>query len=204
MNLTMHSIIIELSFHAWTKRSLKIEFGKNWCQNYNPKWSIFKKSVHLPAFLHNFHTYTIIYFSDPIIKISWEKLGSSRFVEFCHKRSMPSKAIQNGILSIIHAINKPNCWHEALILYLVSENELLKPNQFHCLEFPRLLPCNCSLIGLWLAQQAPWFCKTRVNVFFQNLVPIKQHKWCRPYYLGITIFSNHAWIFHWFIFSFKS
>ena len=53
------------------------------------------------------------------------------------------KAIQNEILSIIHAINKPNCWHKALILYLVSENGLLKPNQFHCLELPRLLPYNC-------------------------------------------------------------
>ena len=62
--------------------SLGLELGKNWCQNYNPKWLFFKKSVYLPAFLHNFHTYTIIYFSDPIIKISWEKLGSSGFVEF--------------------------------------------------------------------------------------------------------------------------
>ena len=44
--------------------------------------------------------------------------------------SCPSKAMQNGILGIIQAINKPNCWQEALIVYLVSENELSKPNQF--------------------------------------------------------------------------
>ena len=43
----------------------------------------------------------------------------------------PTKAVQNGIFSIIHAIDTPNCWQEALILYLVSEQELLTPNQFH-------------------------------------------------------------------------
>ena len=48
--------------------------------------------------------------------------------------------MQNGILSIIQAINKPNCWKEALILYLVSENEFSKPNQFRCLEIHQLLP----------------------------------------------------------------
>ena len=73
---------VTLPSRFWTKRSLGLEFGKNWCQNYNPKWPFFKKSVYLPAFLHNFHTFTITYFSDPKIKISWEKFGSSRFVEF--------------------------------------------------------------------------------------------------------------------------
>ena len=67
--------------------------------------------------------------------------------------SCPSKAMQNGILSIIQAINKPNCWQEALILYLVSENELPKPNQFCCLEIHRLLPKSWPKTGLWLAQQ---------------------------------------------------
>ena len=47
--------------------------------------------------------------------------------------------MQNEILSIIHAINKPNSSHKAFILYLVSENETLKPNWFHCLEIPRLI-----------------------------------------------------------------
>ena len=32
--------------------------------------------------------------------------------------------MQNGIVSIIQAKNKPNCWQEAFILYLVRENEL--------------------------------------------------------------------------------
>ena len=67
--------------------------------------------------------------------------------------SCPSKAMQNGILSLIQAINKPNCWQEALILYLVSENELSKPNQFHCLEIHRFLPLNWCKTGLWLAQK---------------------------------------------------
>ena len=67
--------------------------------------------------------------------------------------SCPSKAMQNGILSIIQAINKPNCWQEALIMYLVSENELSKPNQFRCLEIHRFLTLNWSKTGLWLAQK---------------------------------------------------
>ena len=54
--------------------------------------------------------------------------------------------MQNGILSIIQAINKQNCWQEALILYLGSENELLKPKQFRCLEIHRLLLYTLQLI----------------------------------------------------------
>ena len=65
--------------------------------------------------------------------------------------------MQNGILSIIQAINKPNCWQEALIMYLVSENELSKPNQFRCLEIHRLLPL--------LSKTNTWFSKTR-GIFF--------------------------------------
>ena len=33
-------------------------------------------------------------------------------------------------------MNKPNCWQEALILYLVSENDIFKANQFRCLKVP--------------------------------------------------------------------
>ena len=50
--------------------------------------------------------------------------------------------MQNGILGIIQAINKPNCFQEALIVYLVNENELSKPNQLRCLEVHRFLPLN--------------------------------------------------------------
>ena len=82
--------------------------------------------------------------------------------------SCPSKAMQNGILSIIQAINKPNCWREALILHLVSENELSKPNQFLCLEIHLFLPLNWCETGLWLAQKT-WFSKTKVILFFENL-----------------------------------
>ena len=53
-------------------------------------------------------------------------------------------AKQNGILSIIHAINRPDSWHKAFILYLVSENETLKPNQCHYLEIPQLIAYKCS------------------------------------------------------------
>ena len=68
--------------------------------------------------------------------------------------SCPSKAMQNGILSIIQVINKPNCWQEALILYLGNENELSKPNQFRCLEIHRrFLPLDSSKTGVWLAQK---------------------------------------------------
>ena len=73
--------------------------------------------------------------------------------------SCPSTAMQNGILSIIQAINKPNCWQEARIMYLVSENELSKRNQFRCLEIPRFLPVNWSKTGLWLAQKTHDFAK---------------------------------------------
>ena len=45
-----------------------------------PKVAIFKSLVYLPVFLHNFHTYTIVYFSYQITNISWEKL----FLYICH------------------------------------------------------------------------------------------------------------------------
>ena len=38
--------------------------------------------LYSPAFFHNFHTYTTVYFSHPIIKISWEKFGLLWFIEF--------------------------------------------------------------------------------------------------------------------------
>ena len=87
--------------------------------------------------------------------------------------SCPSKAMQNGILSLIQAINKPNCWQEALILYLVSENELSKPNQFRCLEIHRFLPENWSKTGLWLAQKTLDFAKQR---WFYSLKSSNQHR----------------------------
>ena len=76
--------------------------------------------------------------------------------------------MQNGILSIIHATNKQNCWRGALILYLVIENELLKPNKFRCLEIPGLLPYNYSKKGIWLAQQTPSGSKTGVRFFLKT------------------------------------
>ena len=77
--------------------------------------------------------------------------------------------MQNGILSIIQVINKPNCWQEALILYLASENELSKPNPFRCLEIHRFLPLNWCKTDLWLAQKNTWFSKPKVILFFENL-----------------------------------
>ena len=38
--------------------------------------------LYSPAFFHNFHTYTTVYFGHPIIKISWEKFGLLWFIEF--------------------------------------------------------------------------------------------------------------------------
>ena len=65
---------VTLSSRYWTERSLAKEFGQSWCLNYNPT-PFFKYSTHLRAVLHNFYTYTIVSFSHPIIKISWEKFG---------------------------------------------------------------------------------------------------------------------------------
>ena len=45
-----------------------------------PKIDIFKSLGYLPVFLHNLNTYTIVYFSYQITKISWEKL----FLYICH------------------------------------------------------------------------------------------------------------------------
>ena len=113
--------------------------------------------------------------------------------------SCPSKAMQNGILSIIQAINKPNCWQEALIVYLVSENELSMPNQFRCLEIHRFFPLNWSKTGI----KNTWFSKTKVILFFENLVTTIEHKWwCSD--VDIRIFLPDAYIFLWFIFSFTS
>ena len=77
MNLTMHSTTIELSFHTCNlafKVLDKEEPGTRVCQKMmsklQPKMPIFQK-ISASTCLHvNFHTYTIIYFSDPIIKIS--------------------------------------------------------------------------------------------------------------------------------------
>ena len=75
MNLTMNISIIELSFHACNfafkvldREEPGARFWLDFGQNYNLKLPFFKKSVYLPAFLHNIRTYTIIYFIDPIIK----------------------------------------------------------------------------------------------------------------------------------------
>ena len=139
----------------------------------------------------------------PIIKISWEKFGLLWFIVFLTYTSCSSKAVQNGILSIIQDINKPNCWKEALIMYLVSDNELSKPNQFRCWEIHRFLPLNWSKTGFWLAQKNTWFCKTKVILFFENLVATIERKWwCSD--VDITIFLQDALIFLWFIFSFTS
>ena len=78
MNLIMGSTIIELSIHAcnFVLKALDREGpgARVWPRLMSklvPKIAIFKKqSVYLPAVLHNFHSYTIIYLSDPIIKIS--------------------------------------------------------------------------------------------------------------------------------------
>ena len=73
---------VTLSLRYCTERSLGLEFGPNWCYNYNPKEPFVKISLYSPAFLHNSHTYTTVYFSHPIIKISWEKFGLLWFTEF--------------------------------------------------------------------------------------------------------------------------
>ena len=82
--------------------------------------------------------------------------------------------MQNGLLGIIQAINKPNCWQEAPILYWVSENESY----------------NWSKTGLWLAQQTHDVAKQRWFFFFERLVTIIKHKWCSD--LDITIILPDA------------
>ena len=85
MNLTIDSTIRELSVHAcnFVLKVLNREepgarVWPNWCHNYTPKLPFFKISVYLPAFLYNFHTYNIIYFSHQMIKVIWEKFGLLR------------------------------------------------------------------------------------------------------------------------------
>ena len=46
-------------------------------------------------------------------------------------------------------------------MYLVSENELSKPNELRCLGIHRFLPLNLSKTGLWLAQKTHDFAKQR-------------------------------------------
>ena len=153
MNQTMDSTIVEFLLHknnfvlTWldreepgVKRKVKFEIK---ITTQNCRFS--KKPLYSPAFLHNFRTKSNFHFSDPFIKLNWEKFGSLRFVSFFGTNSpCPSMAKQNGILSIIHAINRPDSWHKAFILYSVSENETLKPNQCHYLEIPRLVAYKCS------------------------------------------------------------
>ena len=142
-----------LGARVWSKLMLKLQ------------QPFFKIS---PAFLHNFHTYTTVYFSHPIIKVSWEQFGLFWF-----------KAMQNRILSIIQAINKPNCWQEGPIMYLVSENELSKPNQFRCLEIHRFLIIIIVIIYIYIAQTSIWI----YSVALYNIVPLNWSKtglWLAP------------------------
>ena len=54
---------------------------------------------------------TIIYFSHPIIKISWKKIGLLKFIECLEKNiSCPSKAMQKGNFKHNSSHFKPNCW----------------------------------------------------------------------------------------------
>ena len=78
MNLTMDSTIVELALDTcnFVLKPLNREgpgatVGSNLRSKSLPKIAIFqKKPSYLPAFLQNVHTYTSMYFSDPIIKIS--------------------------------------------------------------------------------------------------------------------------------------
>ena len=78
MNLAMNSTIIELSFHTCSfvlevldREEPGARIMQKLMSKLQPKIAIFQKiTVSLPAFLHNFRTYTIIYFSDRVIKIS--------------------------------------------------------------------------------------------------------------------------------------
>ena len=77
MNLTMKSTIIELSFctcnfvlEVLGREEPGARVLQKLMSKLQPKLPFLKKSVYLPAFLLNVRTYAIIYFSDPIIKIS--------------------------------------------------------------------------------------------------------------------------------------
>ena len=78
VNLTVDSIITELSDHACNfvlkvsdTQEPKTRVWPKLMSKLQPKIALFLYiSVYLPAFLHNFHNYTSVYFSDPIIKIS--------------------------------------------------------------------------------------------------------------------------------------
>ena len=78
MNLTMNSTITELSCHACNfvlkvldREGPGVIVGQKLILKLQPQIASFQKiSVSRPAFLHNFRNFTIIYFSNPVIKIS--------------------------------------------------------------------------------------------------------------------------------------
>ena len=95
--------------------------------------------IHLPSCITSkpIPLFTLV---TQLLKSVEKNLAYYGLLNFWNKHFMPPHAMQNGILSLIQALNKPNCLQEALILYLVSENELSKPNQFRFLEVHRFLP----------------------------------------------------------------
>ena len=110
------------------------------CGPYRSHLIHFLTNIIFAITIYVIQSYKNVYFSHPLTKSVVKIWLIMVQCIFGTNTSCPFKVVQNGILSIIHTINKPNCWQEALILYLVSENELSKPNQFHCLEIHWLLP----------------------------------------------------------------
>ena len=143
MNLTMNSTIIELSVYAWNF-VLKVLHREEPGARVWPKLML-KLQPNIAIFqnfsiftLHNFQTRTTVYFRHPIIKISWEKFGLLWFIEFLEQTL--HAPLRRCKMNFEHnsGHKQTKLLQEALILYLVSENELSKRNQFRCLEIPRL------------------------------------------------------------------
>ena len=123
MNLTINSTIIQLSVHAcnfvlkllhreepgarvWPKLDVKITTP-------NSHFSKFHY-IHLPSCITSIPIplFTLVtQLSNQLRKI-WLIMV---YWIFGTNTSCPSNLMQNGILSLIQAINKPNCWQEALL-----------------------------------------------------------------------------------------
>ena len=166
------------------------------------KLPFFKKSVYLPSCITS-APIPLFTLATQSLKSVEKNLAYQGLLNFCHKHSMPllGHAKWNFEHNSCHKQTKLLAWSPYSIF--VKWKWIVKAKSVSFLRNALILTLQFLLKGRWLAQQTPWFSQTGVSVFFENLVPISQHKWWKPY-LDITIFLKDAWIFHWFIFSFKS
>ena len=197
MNLTIDSTITKLSVHACNfvlkvldRKEPGARVWPNWCHNYyTPKLPFFKISVYLPAFLYNFHTYNIIYFSHQMIKVIWEKFGLLRlhalsklvggggagrqrkFFKGAKLFKIPSQHTEFFDTPPppppLHLCSGLSIMSQILNLSVASKKNGIPLPAFRNFYHPPLFP---SKLFKTLPKKIPLF-------LFENLVPITEHKW---------------------------